>query len=194
MPIGRNPRFGALSKRRLQSDSYLDCAKSIGALNDETFNVWSHFIGALLFSASAVRFTLSCPNPLPGDARIILRYLVAATSCFSFSTLYHLFANHAQASLWQRIDHLGIVTVIWASSMSLIIFSFRCEYGTQRAYVAIVTVLAVLSLFRIWRSHPADRWGRIATHIAFGGSATLPAVHLLYRETSEIESSLLRAF
>lgn len=166
------------SRHRPRSTSYLDSVKSIIHLHTETLNVWSHLAGALLISARIGQFAATCTDPLAADAIVILVYLAGAAVCFSCSTLYHVFTNHAQAALWQRIDHLSIVILIWASSIPFIHFSFICESTKLGAYMGLVTASAIISLICLWWSpfyHSGGLWSRVGTHVAVGALATLPA-------------------
>ena len=193
-------RLGNLSQQRRPSSSYFGSVKSICSLHTETINVWSHIIGTVLFSADAVRFTAICTGPLARDEMVILIYLATTAFCFLCSVLYHVFSNHDQAHFWQRIDHLGIVAVIWASAISVTFFSFICESDIQGAYMGILSLFAIISLLSHW--HASSRsvgicWDRVATHVAFGGSAALPALHFSYRShqhASEPEFRLVRSF
>ncbi|KAH6613168.1 hemolysin-III related-domain-containing protein [Boeremia exigua] len=142
-----------LSRRRRGTTSYIDSVASIVRIHTETVNIWTHCLGALRFSASAARlvFAASGSAAETADGAVIVMYLAAAASCFLISSLYHTFANHARADLWQRIDHLGIVAVIWASSVSFTFFAFRCQPGPQWAHISLVTLASGWSLRRLWK-------------------------------------------
>ncbi|KAF2786333.1 hypothetical protein K505DRAFT_260116, partial [Melanomma pulvis-pyrius CBS 109.77] len=146
------------------------------------------------------RFAQTCALPLTRGAEAIFTYLVAVTLCFSSSTLYYTFSNHNQASIWQLIDHLGIITMIWASSMALTAFCFTPGSASQRAYFMAITAAALLSysqLTTILLYSPSHRWDLHATHVVFGGLATLPAVHASYEshyQPTKQEGHLLKSF
>ncbi|KAF2259130.1 hypothetical protein CC78DRAFT_592939 [Lojkania enalia] len=182
--------LGALVRRRNRSSSYIDSMKSIIALHDETINVWSHLVATIVFSTNTIWCTPTY-NTLRSITRLrvdcvakkaftIFIFQTAATLCFACSTLYHIFANHPQARWWQRLDHFGIVALFWASTILFILFFFDYKQYLQQVYTALVTASAILSLACLRGSplhRPESQWDRIATHIVFGGIATLPAAH-----------------
>jgi len=166
--------------------------------SSNAFNIWSHLISAALFSISVVHFTRTHAISFGADEFIIFLYFTAAISCFTFSTIYHTSVSYHPASTWHRIDHLGITAIIWASSISFIHFSFAYQQTMRQTYIALITISAICSMIRLWKS-PLDQLGyRTAIFTAFGGLATLPAAHLTYQtyrqSTTEVQSRLLRSF
>ncbi|KAH7111771.1 hemolysin-III related-domain-containing protein [Dendryphion nanum] len=160
------------SRRRPQSSSYIEAMYSCLGLHSETSNIWSHAFGIVLFLSSAVQLA---SNPVSSTEKFaILMYLVAVIICLVCSTFYHIFSDHVRAAAWQRGDHLSIICVMWASSLSFSFFSFNEE---RQAYVAFLTITAILPAVRISTfsySRSQDRWSRIITCIAFGCSTILP--------------------
>jgi adiponectin receptor len=190
--------FLYLNQRRPTSASYLNSAISTLRLHTETVNIWSHIFGTVWFSVSAIQFSASHEGMLVQNEFVIPLYLASAAVCFMCSTLYHVFADHIHASSWQRLDHCGIIIFIWASSVSFVFLSFNGERVLQWLYFTMVNLGATTSLVYLWgmsHSHPRGRRHRIATHIGFGGSATLPALHYMYYCLRlNYDTSLLKAF
>lgn len=157
-------------------------------------------IAAILFFIATARFARTCALPLTRGAESIFTYLVTVTLCFSSSTLYYTFSNHDQARMWRLIDYLGIITIIWASSMALTAFCFTTGSASQRAYFAAITAAALVSYFQltnIFFYSPGHRWDLHVTHVAFGGLATLLAVHASYEshhQPTKREGHLLKSF
>jgi adiponectin receptor len=167
-----------LSQRRIYTTSYLKSIISIVHLHSETINIWSHLFGTLWFCASATRFAGTAMSLFSPSTAAILAYLTANVFCFACSTLYHVFADHAKADFWLRLDHLGIVCAIWASSISFIALSFSCHSGEQYAYTIFVTAATALCTVRILGNSQhscSERRSRICTYVALGSLATLPA-------------------
>lgn len=111
-------------------------------------------------------------------------YLVAATICFLFSTLYHIFSTHSLAGLWQLADHLGIVAYIWAASLSFVTFPFRFGKRRRDMWVFLITVGLILSTFRLgsmWYCGSGTSLARIIVHVTFGGLSALPALDFWYQ-------------
>jgi adiponectin receptor len=189
--------FSYLGQRRPISASYFNSIISTLRLHTETVNIWSHLFGTIWFSLSAIQFSASYKDTLTQNEFVVQLYLASAAFCFICSTLYHVFADHVHASSWQCLDHCGIVVFIWASSISFIFLSFDNERVVQWLYFTMVTLGATTSLVYLWgmsHLHPRRRH-RIATHIGFGGSATLPALHYMYYCLRvNYDTTLLKAF
>ena len=186
-----------LSRRRLRTSSYKACVVSVASLHTETLNIWTHLLSAVWFGCSTVRFGAACTDPLTLDAAAVLVYLGATALCFASSTLYHVFADHAHAGIWLRIDHFGIVCAIWASSVSFVLFSFDCRRGEGWAYVAFVTAAAALCLARLWDMREYGTKGRterLRAHMALGGLAAVPGLRCwhLHKQGQYVE--LLKEF
>ena len=166
-------------------------------LHTETLNIWSHLLGAVWFGSSAVRFAAAGSGPPTSDAVAVLIYLTATTLCFASLTLYHIFAGHAHAGVWQLIDHVGIVGNIWASSVSFTLLSFPCRSVEQWMLVALISSAAALCLCRLLRVHPRDvcaRQMRLGTHIALGALAALPALRAWLQRSQDKPTALLEGF
>ncbi|KAF1352955.1 hypothetical protein EJ07DRAFT_183156 [Lizonia empirigonia] len=186
-----------LGRRRPQASSYGAAVISIASLHTETLNIWSHLLGAIWFGASIVRFAVVRKSPLTRDAVGVSLYLAATALCFASSTLYHVFADHIYAWFWLRIDHVGIVCTIWATSVSFALFALECRQGERWAYTATVTAAAVLSLVRLARvqeHHARCRKDRLSAHIAFGAVATMPGLRCWYLHTRGQRVELLDEF
>lgn len=190
----------AIGRSRTASQSYLDCVSSIWYLHDETFNIWSHLAAAAYFTFKALRFTIRRWNTSSGAVWAALLFQLGAALCFCLSTLYHSFANHIHAGLWQRMDHFGISAFIWASSSTFVILCFADYRATQQFYTMALTALALLSLAQLRNdvTHWAEvSWARVGTHAIYGGLASLPALHCasdLTHQQSQARQQLLRSF
>jgi adiponectin receptor len=145
-----------LGQRRIYTISYQKSIVSIVYLHSETINILSHLFGTLWFCASATRFA---------------------------GTVTSLFSPSTAAILWLRLDHLGIVCAIWASSISFVALSFSCHSGEQYVYTVFVTAAAALCTVRILGNSQhscSERRSRISMYVALGSLATLPAFHSWY--------------
>ena len=190
----------ALRRSRPISISYSDCASSMWSLHDETINIWSHLVAACLFMHAAVQFMARHTTAVSRESCAVVLYLLGATVCFSLSAIYHTFANHRNAGIWQRMDHFGIAAFIWASSSAFSTLCFARYRATQHCYMLLLTVLAVLSLCQLGVdvTHWAEiSWARVSTHAVFGSLASLPALHCacnVTRPSSKAQRRLLRSF
>jgi adiponectin receptor len=153
--------------------------------------------GSLWFCASATRFAGTATSLFSPSAAAILAFFIANIFCFACSTLYHLFADHAEADSWLRLDHLGIICTIWASSVSFVALSLGCGRGEQYAYMVFVTVAAGLCSLRLSgdvQHSCSERRSRISAYVALGSLATLPAFHCWYLHTPGRDNGLLSGF
>jgi adiponectin receptor len=176
------PDCNSLSQCRIYT-TYRESIGSIAHLHSETINVWSHVFGTLWFCASATRFAATATSLFSLSAAAILVYLIGNIFCFACSTLYHVFADHPEADSWLRLDHLGIICAIWASSISFIALSFGCHPREQFVYTVFITATAALCSVRLSSNSQhscSERRSRISTHVAFGSLAALPAVRCWY--------------
>jgi adiponectin receptor len=173
----------SLVRRRCHTTSYREAISSIMYLHSESLNVWSHLLGTLWFCSSAIRFTGTATSLWSTSAAAIIIFLIANIFCFACSTFYHLFADHAQAGVWLRLDHLGIVCAILASSIAFLALSLGCHNGEKYVYMGLVTAAAAVSSHRLsgnlQNSH-SERPSRITTYIILGSVAAIPALRCWY--------------
>ena len=90
---------------------------SIFRLHNETVNICSHPLGALLFIALLVQFLLLLslpPDIRLEDAMATSIYFLGVVVCFVLSTIFHTFSDHSPEmhKFGNELDHLGIVLVI----------------------------------------------------------------------------------
>jgi adiponectin receptor len=67
--------------------------------------------GTLWFCASATRFAGTATSLFSPNTTAILAYFTANVFCFACSTLYHVFADHAEAEFWLRLDQNSFQTL-----------------------------------------------------------------------------------
>lgn len=195
------PPLESLGSPRLSSQSYLDSAYSIWSLHDETINIWSHLVAAGYHGISALVYLTSCQaRRVDAEAYATISFAIAATQCFSCSALYHTFSNHRNAGFWQRMDHFGISTFIWASSAAFSVLCFAERPSIRFAYTTVVTAFAMLSLWQLQQdvSHWDEiSWARFTIHAIYGSLASLPALHCassIAHQSSQAQRRLLTSF
>jgi adiponectin receptor len=152
-------------------------------LHNETVNIWSHLSAAVLFSIYLIQFLVECDN-LSTDVMAVLTFFLGVITCFTLSSIHHLFSNHSKKVMnWtQRLDHLGGVIVIWGSAISFIHFGFYCDRQLRLHYMGVITAAALISMIYVLHPkfrHPNSRLARTLTYFALGFAACLPALHLL---------------
>ncbi|EMC92723.1 hypothetical protein BAUCODRAFT_37623 [Baudoinia panamericana UAMH 10762] len=190
LPIWLQDNHYIHSGYRPQSNSYMKSAASLGYLHNESVNVWTHLLGAIiaaiagtvLWTAIKPRFNMATND----DVKVFGCYFLGAVLCLGMSATYHTICNHspAVAKFGNRLDYIGIILLIWGSFIPSIYYGFGSEPGLVRLYWAMITsigvgTLAVVTLPR-FRS-PELRPVRAAMFVAMGLSAVFPVIHGAWR-------------
>ena len=129
---------------RPASGSYLGSFQSLAYLHNESVNVCSHLIGAIiailaggsLFSAIGKRYPLADRD----DLWVISCYFMGAVACLGMSATYHLISNHSEAvaKFGNKLDYLGIVALIWGSFVPTVYYGFREDIHLMKLYWGMV--------------------------------------------------------
>lgn len=135
-----------LSGYRPEKADYLEILDSLTFLHNDTCNVYTHMIGALLLPLIAIAFmqVLSKPqlvNVSGADYVMFGIFFWCAECCLVFSAAYHLVGpySHDVEQFWHRMDLLGIVIVTVGTFVPGIYYIFTCEPGLQKFHWAIVS-------------------------------------------------------
>ncbi|KEF59777.1 uncharacterized protein A1O9_04625 [Exophiala aquamarina CBS 119918] len=176
-----------LSGYRPAKADYLGVFTSLTFLHNETCNVYTHLVGALLLPLTAFTFMRVFPDPQflnvsETDYIMFGLYFVVAEACLVFSAIYHLMQDHSQKveEFWHGMDLLGIVIVTVGTFVSGIYYIFICEPRLQKIHWAIIltsgTATAVLIAKPTFRSL---RWRRVrvGAYFALGASSLIPLLH-----------------
>lgn len=121
------------------------CVSSLGYVHNETVNIYSHLIPAVLALAANTRlhvyFSEAFPHAAFADRLIFHIYLATSSVCFSVSSLYHILLCHSESysRFWVRIDYATIILQILGSFISGIYLGFYCEPGLQKVYWTMVS-------------------------------------------------------
>lgn len=129
---------------RPASGSFLKSFHSLGYLHNETVNVYSHLFGAilailaaiLLFSALGKRYHFADRD----DVLVLTCYFIGAVACLGMSATYHMISNHSEvvAKFGNKLDYLGIVSLIWGSFIPTVYYGFRNDVQLMNIYWAMV--------------------------------------------------------
>ena len=114
---------------------------SLTYVHNETCNVYTHLIGALIlpFLAMPVMRLLSEPRFIGvtgADYFMFGMFFLSAECCLIISVLYHLIMSHSRdvEQFWLRMDLLGILIVTEGTHISGINYVFPCEPKLQKAH------------------------------------------------------------
>jgi len=148
-------------------------------------NIWSHLLGGVLFIELSAKFFLLVG--LPDDVRFADRvavgvYYVGAVVCLILSTIFHTFSDHSQAmhKFGNKLDHLGIILVMWGTGISGAHFAFYCQHAIRNAYFLLLTSTAVgcgVFTLRPTFRHPSYRTARFLIYCFLGSSLFTPVIH-----------------
>ncbi|EMD89343.1 hypothetical protein COCC4DRAFT_32116 [Bipolaris maydis ATCC 48331] len=171
---------------RAQSNSYSKSWKSLGYLHNETVNIYTHLIGALLAAVAgiALYFTLGprYATATTEDVWAFGCFFAGAVACLGMSGTYHTIQNHShEVAVWgNKLDYLGIVFLIWGSFVPVLYYAFRDEPELRKTYWAMITTLAagtsIVSTHPKFRT-PALRPFRALMFVLMGLSAVFPVLH-----------------
>ena len=161
-------------------------AASLGYLHNETVNIYSHLIGAVIsIIASAVLYQVLAPRyetATNEDVFVFGCFFVGAACCLGMSATYHTISNHSlEVVRWgNQLDYLGIVILIWGSFIPSIYYGFHHDAGMIRTYWAMITTIGAGTAavttspkFRL----PQWRPFRAVMFVAMGLSAVFPVAH-----------------
>jgi len=139
-----------------------------------------------------LRFT-TLPIFVYEDILVFTAFFLGVVLCFSFSALFHILSNHSEkvAAFWNRLDYLGIVFLMWGSTVPLVYYGFYCDPNLQKLYWAAVSVLAAACTTVTLTprcQYPTFRPYRTSMYLSLDLSAMVSITHGLIIHGWEIQS------
>ena len=155
LPPWRQDNHYILSSHRQTSNAYLLSLHSLTYLHNESVNIFTHLIPAVLFLYCTPLSSLSpCLPSLPSsllfvsdgktyseEEVFVLRFFfLGAVLCLGISAAYHTVSNHSpKVNQWgNQADYVGIVALITGSFVPCIYYGFWDEPGLRRLYWTMV--------------------------------------------------------
>lgn len=142
---------------------YLKTLASLKYLHNETCNIYTHLVGALLLPAIANCCMAGFSRSQFFDVRrldytMFWIFFLSAECCLILSTTYHLVGSHSRSveQMWLRMDLLGIVVVTTGTFVPSIYYAFPCHLRLQRIYWTIVGHFSHLPAIIHWIVQCAD--------------------------------------
>jgi adiponectin receptor len=167
---------------RLPTPCVKSLASSIFHLHNETLNIWTHLIGAIIFLGLTIA---SAVGPYKFPFKIVLTlYAFSACFCFTLSSIFHTLLCHSEKVHRQCLcmDYFGICVLISGSIVPLIYCMFYQE-GMEVArtcyIVLILTASAVGGVVNLSPkfSQPLYRPMRAVVFIINAGLGIIPIAH-----------------
>lgn len=171
---------------RPASSSFLISFESLTYLHNETVNIYSHLVPALI----AIPAAISLHNALApryetatdSDVLAFACFFAGAVFCLGMSATYHTISNHSPkvARIGNAFDYIGIVGLIVGSFVPSIYYGFYCLPHLQHRYWTMISTIGLgcitVSVFPQFRT-PAWRPFRAAMFVGMGLSAIFPVLH-----------------
>lgn len=132
------------SNYRQASYSYARSFASALHLHNETVNIWSHGMPAILSMPTAL-YLYSTLKPRydkasAGDIVTMGIFFASAALALGLSATYHTLSNHspAVAKRWNQLDYAGIACLIAGSFVPCVYYCFWCNQTKQIVYWTMV--------------------------------------------------------
>ncbi|KAI3326005.1 mPR-like GPCR protein [Xylariaceae sp. AK1471] len=167
-----------------------DCREilmSLTFLHNETCNVYTHLIGALLLPLFATSYLWFLAEPQylnvkSIDYAIFGIFFWCAGICLDLSVLYHLMLSHSHRieQFWHGMDLLGIIIVIVGTFTSGIYYLFFCEPSLRKMHWAMNWTMGTIT--GILTSNPSLRTSRgrkvkVGAFMIFGATSFIHLLH-----------------
>lgn len=171
---------------RPASSSYLHSFLSLTYLHNESVNIYTHLLGALITLFTLPSLTTHIQRAYPTstleDVLVLGCFFLGLIACLGMSATYHTISNHSHAVAIKgnKLDYLGIVGLIWGSFIPVLYYAFQDNVALMRTYVTMISTLAVATSVVATQSRfrtPALRPFRAAMFVAMGLSAVVPVLH-----------------
>ncbi|KAI3578369.1 hemolysin-III related-domain-containing protein [Fusarium oxysporum f. sp. albedinis] len=168
LPAWRRDNAFILSGYRQSHGSYAHSFRSLFYLHNESVNIWSHLLGAIVFLASAAYV----------DRVVRPRY----ESASSADVL--VFACFFGGAVWgNKLDYTGIVALIVGSYVPALYYGFFCLPNLMVFYLWVICILGLGCTIVSWVERfrtPAWRPYRAMMFIGLGLSGVVPVIHGLF--------------
>ncbi|KUJ07509.1 HlyIII-domain-containing protein [Mollisia scopiformis] len=171
---------------RPASASFKNSFASLGYIHNESVNIYSHLLGAVMFSGIGTVLYASIkpryPSATSADIFAFGCFFAGAAACLGMSATYHAISNHSPmvAKFGNKLDYVGIVFLITGSFIPSIYYGFYCHPHLQEFYWTMICSLGIgcasVSVFERFRT-PAWRPYRAGMFVLMGLSAVFPVVH-----------------
>ena len=122
------------------------CLTSLLYLHNESINIYTHLIPALVFFILEISLWKYLETWYPGistsDQLLFAFFLLTATTCLGLSAAFHTMMNHSEdiCHAWLQFDLIGIVILTLGDFVSGISMVFYCEGDLRWTYWGMVCI------------------------------------------------------
>lgn len=133
-----------LSGYRPAVPSILQSLSSLGYVHNETVNIYSHLLGSVLFAVLPVytyrELRIYYPTTQAVDILVFSTFFYGVAICFLLSATFHILSSHSRriAAFGNQLDYLGIVILMWGSTIPTVYYGFYCNPELQKLYCTMV--------------------------------------------------------
>ncbi|KAF2761282.1 HlyIII-domain-containing protein [Pseudovirgaria hyperparasitica] len=171
---------------RPASNSFSRSFGSLGYIHNETVNIYTHLLGAVVAVIGAIamynifkpRYDLATSE----DVIAFSCFFVGATACLGMSATFHTISNHSHsvAAFGNKLDYLGILCLIWGSYVPTLYYGFQRDERLVKIYTGTITancfgtaMLCIMPRFRTAAFRPL----RAGMFVLTGLTGVIPVVH-----------------
>ncbi|KAH6675656.1 hemolysin-III channel protein-like protein Izh2 [Halenospora varia] len=183
---------------RVASGSLSSCFHSWTYIHNETVNIYSHIIGAIIFLAIPVYFFRTEVPPryaiaTRADILVCCLYFAGVAICFCLSATYHTIINHSldMVMLGSQLDFQGVILLMWSATVPLVYYGFSCDSALQTLYWLMLSILAIvcsISTFQPRFREPYLRPVRAATFGSLAICTMVPVIHGIQKHGWNIQN------
>ena len=172
-------------------NSFSRCFGSMFRMHTETWNIWTHFFGVVMFCMMVLYvfvFKMSEISLLPWYEQLIVgSFFLGAIMCLGFSFLFHTLSNHSEdvAYLFLRLDYSGITALITGSCIPVYYYLFYCASFSRYFHIINLIVLCFLCLSTCLIkkfSTTEYRVMRASLFAAFGCYTFIPSIQVILQD------------
>lgn len=157
--------------------------------HNESYNIYSHFLGATLAVLTAVHFMfLSSEEFSSGflEKIVWIGYLLCATIMLTCSWTFHASycRSYSTFCLTSKLDYAGISFMIVGSFTPWLFYTFYCEKLLFRIYFSCIAVLGIFCIiFSLAKkfAQPEYRSVRAGLFVGMGLFAVIPVIHMSFK-------------
>ncbi|KAK1759180.1 hemolysin-III related-domain-containing protein [Echria macrotheca] len=193
LPSWRRDNAFIVRGYRATSNSYRASLGSLGYLHNESVNIWTHLLGALVFSSAGLFLYFSVApryaSASDSDVLVFACFFAGAFLCLGMSAAYHTLCNHSpEVARWgNKLDYTGIVFLIVGSYVPALYYGLICHPVEMTMYLWMIFLLGLGCLAVCWLDHfrtPAWRPYRALMFVGLGLSGVVPILQMLATEYS----------